>query len=187
MKHGLNAITYTDPAIQTDLLTTHSNKVTFSNDKINVLIGPNGSGKSSVIHHLAIRYLCLDRGYSVLDRSICERVYENYFTGEWWQTSTFMSGIDVDTANCAAIYWAPGLKLGGWEMLTAAMMSGYNYEAKLLWEQTREKSSGQGIQNQLEHHLEVMEGKRKLEFKQKNRLVFGKPSRQQVRSYQATV
>jgi predicted ATPase len=167
MKNGLNTITYTNPSNQTDLLTTHSNKVSFSNDKINVLIGPNGSGKSTVIRHLAVRYLCLDRGYTSLDRGISERAYGSYFTEERWRKATFMPGIDVDTANCIALYWAPGMKYGGWEMDTAAMMSGYSDEAKLRWEHTRKKSSGQGIQNQLEHHMEVIEGKRKLEFKQK--------------------
>jgi predicted ATPase len=167
MKHGLKAITYTEPQIQTDLLTTHANKVTFSSDKVNVLIGSNGSGKSTLLRHLAIRFLCLDRGYTSIDRSLCDRAYEKHFSEKtWYDKSTFMPGITVDSAQCVAAYWAPGMKYGGWDMDTAAMMCGYGKEAKLRWEHTEKKSSGQGIHNQLSDIFDVLHSKRKVELRE---------------------
>lgn len=168
MKQGLKTITYTEPQIQTDLLTTHANKVAFSSNKINVLIGPNGSGKSTLLRHLAVRFLCLDRGYTSIDRSLCDRAYEKYFSEKNWRDkSTFMPGIEVDSAQCVAAYWAPGMKYGGWDMDTAAMMCGYGDEAKLRWKHTKEKSSGQGIHNQLNYIFDVLHGKRKVELREK--------------------
>lgn len=167
MKHGLKTITYTEQYIQTDLLTTHANKVSFSSDKVNVLIGPNGSGKSTLLRHLAVRYLCLDRGYTSIDRGLSDRTYEDYFSQKTrYDKSTFMPGIEVDSAQCVAAYWAPGMKYGGWDMDTAAMMCGYGKEVKLRQVHTKHKSSGQGIHNQLSDIFDVLHGKRKVELRE---------------------
>lgn len=165
MKQGLKTITYTEPQIQTDLLITHANHVTFSDNKINVLIGPNGSGKSTLLRHLAVRFLCLDRGYTSIDRSLSDRTYENYFSQKTrYDKPTFMAGIKIDSMQCVATYWAPGMKYGGWDMDTAAMMCGYSDEANLRWQHTKEKSSGQGIHNQLNYIFDVLHGKRQVEL-----------------------
>lgn len=164
MKYGLKSISYTNPKIQTTLLSKESNNVSFSEDKINVIIGPNGSGKSTLIKDLATRFFCLDRGYTSLDRDISERRYYHCFKKKWetWGDYIFMEDPKVFTSNCAAVYWHPGFKFGGWDMDTAAMMCGYSEEVRIRDKQIRNKSSGQGIYNQLDYIFEVLEGEREL-------------------------
>lgn len=164
MKYGLKSISYINPKVQTTLLSKESNNVSFSEDKINLIIGPNGSGKSTLIKDLATRYICLDRGYTKLDRDIIERVYDPYFKRKYdtWGDYTFMDDPKVFTSNCAAVYWHPGFKFGGWDMDSAALMCGYSDEVRVRGKQTRNKSSGQGIYNQLDYIFEVMEGRRSL-------------------------
>lgn len=158
MKFGLNKITYKNIVSGTSLLQTHNNSISFCQDKINVVIGPNGSGKSTLLKDLAARYMAFDRGVTCLDTAILNRdIYKRLFTKKegWYRSETFMRDIDVVSANCAACYWSPNFNFGGWEMLSAALMSGYYNEAKLRYRHTREKSSGEGIKNQLDHVMEI--------------------------------
>ncbi len=164
MKYGLKSISYTNPKRQTLLLSKENNSVSFSEDKINVIIGPNGSGKSTLIKDLATRFFCLDRGYTSLDRDISERRYYRCFKKKWetWGDYIFMEDPKVFTSNCTAVYWHPGFKFGGWEMDTAALMCGYDKEVNVRDKQTRNKSSGQGIYNQLDYIFEVLEEEREV-------------------------
>lgn len=135
------------PYLETSLLMlSHPDGIVFSTDKPNVIVGPNGAGKSALLTALSFLTLSSQTGISTFDRSYLHSLDNE----DLWKDGKyrcdppiFLPGLVAETDNAPALYYRPHHIPGNWEMITAAMMSGYSDEAREYGLQTRHKSSGQ--------------------------------------------
>lgn len=144
------------------LMQSHPDGVVFSVEKPNVIVGPNGAGKSALMRALSLATLSSLTGLSSLDDKYAgglgdEPVWKQ--VGERWREKyEFLGGLTMETDNAPAMFYRPGHIPGNEEMLTAAMMCGYNDEAKEYGRLTRDKSSGQQCSALLDRIIEVLKG-----------------------------
>lgn len=136
------------PHLETsELMKARPGGVTFSDEKVNVLVGPNGIGKSSLIEALAYETLTFFNAVSSFD----DEYTEVFPKALWMQVGksysndyAFLPGLQCDSDKAPALYYRPGHIPGNKPDLTHAMMyGGYSREVHRYGELTDRKSSGQ--------------------------------------------
>lgn len=129
------------------LMQNHPQGVTFSEDKVNVLVGPNGAGKSSLLDALSYETLTRFNSISSFDSEYTETFPKKLWVQEGREYSNdyaFLPGLQCDSDKAPALYYRPGHIPGNKPTVTHAVMyGGYSEEAKRYGKLTDDKSSGQ--------------------------------------------
>lgn len=148
------------------LMTAHEGKLRLSSKKVNVLVGPNGSGKSALLRTLALRFLAVLTGESLLSsRFTSQPDYAALWTkAEGWRADyEFMKGLNLKTDEGPVVYYRPNMIPGEEDSVTSAMMCGFFDEAKEFARATEQKSTGQANLATLERALAVATGQQAVE------------------------
>jgi predicted ATPase len=143
------------------LMKRYKGRLSFAEDKPNVLVGPNGAGKSAVMQTLALRFLAYFSGVSTFeDKYLRDSDAEAWWTKEhyWRDEAEWLKGLKCKTDNGPALYYRPGHIPGNECSVTHAMMMGYFEQAKAYGNLVKDKSSGQQSQAVLQRILDALAG-----------------------------
>lgn len=160
----------TVPYLETSqLMQTHQGRVTFSQDKPNVIVGPNGAGKSALLSALSMHCLAYLSGNSSYDNNYARGHGDDAYWGPVGSSFSreipvFLPGLDVNTDNGPALYYRPQHIPGNNESVPKAMMLGYFDRAREYGRQVQEKSSGQARQALLARIYGVLEHNEPVDF-----------------------
>lgn len=153
------------PYLETSaLMANRDGRLEFSLDKPNVIIGPNGAGKSALLTTLSIRFFAFFLGATP---RLSMGEYENTMEArDWWQSgdrynsSHFLKGLEVDTDNGPTRYFRPQHMPGNEHSVAHAMCMGRGWgdAAREYARRTEHKSSGQQGQAMLEDILSWLRG-----------------------------
>lgn len=140
------------------LMQKHQGRINFSTEKVNVIVGPNGSGKTALLDTLSMRLMANMTGESALnDAYVFEQGGMRCLWRETgWRDYVFMPGARIETDNGPAVYYRPRNVPGGESSIAAAMMVGYEREAREYSIACSRRSSGEAGERLLEHAMAAL-------------------------------